>query len=138
MGDNFMEKSFMNLKNKKSIFEFVKYSIVGVINTLDYYLAYLLFINIFKFSYKISFVLGYVVSIVGSYFMNTYYTYKQKPSWKKFFLFPLTYVPNFIIQYFGIIFLVDKMNFSKQLAPVLAAIVATPVTFFVMKYVIKR
>lgn len=133
-----MDRTFINIKDRGNLVEFVKYAIVGCINTADYYLSYLVFMDIFKFSYRISFVLGYVVSILGSYFLNTYFTYKQKPSVKKFFIFPLTYIPNFIIQYLGIILLVDRLNMSSKVAPVITAIVATPITFFVMKYVIKK
>lgn len=133
-----MDRTFINIKDRGNLVEFVKYAIVGCINTADYYLSYLVFMDIFKFSYRISFVLGYVVSILGSYFLNTYFTYKQKPSVKKFLIFPLTYIPNFIIQYLGIILLVDRLNMSSKVAPVITAIVATPITFFVMKYVIKK
>lgn len=133
-----MDRTFINIKDRGNLVEFVKYAIVGCINTADYYLSYLVFMDIFKFAYRISFVLGYVVSILGSYFLNTYFTYKQKPSVKKFLIFPLTYIPNFIIQYLGIILLVDRLNMSRKVAPVIAAIVATPITFFVMKYVIKK
>ena len=133
-----MDKTFITIRDRSNLVEFMKYTIVGCVNTADYYLSYLIFMDIFKFSYRISFVMGYVVSIVGSYFLNTYFTYKQKPNLKKFLLFPLTYVPNFIIQYFGIIILVDKININSKLAPVITALVATPITFFVMKYVIKK
>ena len=133
-----MDKTFMNIKDRSNLIEFLKYAIVGCINTADYYLSYLIFMDIFKFSYKISFVMGYVVSIVGSYFLNTYFTYKQKPSVKKFLIFPLTYVPNFIIQYVGMILLVDRINMSRKVAPVITALIATPITFFVTKYVIKK
>ena len=133
-----MDKTFVNIKDRSNLIEFLKYAIVGCINTADYYLSYLIFMDIFKFSYKISFAMGYVVSIVGSYFLNTYFTYKQKPSVKKFLIFPLTYVPNFIIQYVGMILLVDRINMSRKVAPVITALVATPITFFVTKYVIKK
>ena len=133
-----MDKTFMNIKDRSNLVEFLKYAIVGCINTADYYLSYLIFMDIFKFSYKISFIMGYVVSIVGSYFLNTYFTYKQKPSVKKFLIFPLTYIPNFIIQYLGMILLVDRINMSRKVAPVITALVATPITFFVTKYVIKK
>lgn len=133
-----MDRTFINIKDRGNLVEFVKYAIVGCINMADYYLSYLVFMDIFKFSYRISFVLGYIVSILGSYFLNTYFTYKQKPSVKKFLIFPLTYIPNFIIQYLGIILLVDRLNMSSKVAPVITAIVATPITFFVMKYVIKK
>lgn len=133
-----MDRTFINIKDRGNLVEFVKYAIVGCINMADYYLSYLVFMDIFKFSYRISFVLGYIVSILGSYFLNTYFTYKQKPSVKKFLIFSLTYIPNFIIQYLGIILLVDRLNMSSKVAPVITAIVATPITFFVMKYVIKK
>lgn len=135
---NKIQSNFINNRSQSNLVEFVKYAVVGCINTADYYLSYLIFMDIFNFSYRISFVMAYVVSIVVSYFLNTYFTYKQKPSLKKFLIFPLTYVPNFIIQYFGVIVLVDKMKMSSKVAPVITALVATPITFFVMKYVIKK
>ena len=132
-----MDKSLFNIKSAK-IKEFLRYVVVGCINTLIYYISYLVFMNIFNFSYRISFVAGYVISIIFSYFLNTYFTYKEKPSLKKFLLFPLTYIPNFIIQYIGMILLVDHFNMNRKLAPIITAIVATPITFFVMRYVIKK
>lgn len=132
-----MDKSLFNIKSAK-IKEFLRYTVVGCINTLIYYISYLVFMNIFNFSYRISFVAGYVISIIFSYFLNTYFTYKEKPSLKKFLIFPLTYIPNFIIQYIGMILLVDHFNMNRKLAPIITAIVSTPITFFVMRYVIKK
>lgn len=132
-----MDKSLFNIKSAK-IKEFLRYTVVGCINTLIYYISYLVFMNIFNFSYRISFVAGYVISIIFSYFLNTYFTYKEKPSLKKFLLFPLTYIPNFIIQYIGMILLVDHFDMNRKLAPIITAIVSTPITFFVMRYVIKK
>lgn len=132
-----MDKSLFNIKSAK-IKEFLRYTVVGCINTLIYYISYLVFMNIFNFSYRISFVAGYVISIIFSYFLNTYFTYKEKPSLKKFLIFPLTYIPNFIIQYIGMMLLVDRFNMNRKLAPIITAIVSTPITFFVMRYVIKK
>ena len=132
-----MDKSLFNIKSEK-IKEFLRYTVVGCINTLIYYISYLVFMNIFNFSYRISFVAGYVISIIFSYFLNTYFTYKEKPSLKKFLIFPLTYIPNFIIQYIGMMLLVDHFNMNRKLAPIITAIVSTPITFFVMRYVIKK
>lgn len=132
-----MDKSLFNIKSAK-IKEFLRYTVVGCINTLIYYISYLVFMNILNFSYRISFVAGYVISIIFSYFLNTYFTYKEKPSLKKFLIFPLTYIPNFIIQYIGMMLLVDHFNMNRKLAPIITAIVSTPITFFVMRYVIKK
>ena len=132
-----MDKSLFNIKSAK-IKEFLRYTVVGCINTLIYYISYLVFMNIINFSYRISFVAGYVISIIFSYFLNTYFTYKEKPSLKKFLIFPLTYIANFIIQYIGMMLLVDHFNMNRKLAPIITAIVSTPITFFVMRYVIKK
>lgn len=132
-----MDKSLFNIKSAQ-IKEFLRYTVVGCINTLIYYISYLVFMNVFNFSYRISFVAGYVISIIFSYFLNTYFTYKEKPSLKKFLIFPLTYIPNFIIQYIGMILLVDQFDMNRKLAPIITAIVSTPITFFVMRYVIKK
>ena len=132
-----MDKSLFNIKSAQ-IKEFLRYTVVGCINTLIYYISYLVFMNVFNFSYRISFVAGYVISIIFSYFLNTYFTYKEKPSLKKFLIFPLTYIPNFIIQYIGMMLLVDQFDMNRKLAPIITAIVSTPITFFVMRYVIKK
>ncbi len=132
-----MDKSLFNIKSAK-IKEFLRYAVVGCVNTLIYYISYLVFMNIFNFSYRISFIAGYVISIIFSYFLNTYFTYKVKPSLKKFLLFPLTYIPNFIIQYIGMILLVDYLNMDRRLAPIITAIVSTPINFFIMRYIIKK
>lgn len=133
-----MDKSFFNINHNESLIQFGKYAIVGCINFATNYVFYRIFMHFFHMPYKVSFTLGYSISIIESYFLNTYYTYKERFSWKKFILFPLTYVPNFVIQYFGIIILVDRFMMNEKIAPILTTMIATPITFFVMKYVIKR
>lgn len=126
------------IKDKSYILEFIKFTIVGFINTFSNYAFYLLFMNICLIQYKMSYILGYILSLVGSYFMNTYFTYKERFKIKTFLLFPLTYIPNFIIQFVGVILLVDYMSINDAIAPLITTVVAMPITFIVMRYVIKK
>ena len=126
------------IKDKSYILEFIKFTIVGFINTFSNYAFYLLFMNICLIQYKMSYILGYILSLVGSYFMNTYFTYKERFKIKTFLLFPLTYIPNFIIQFVGVILLVDYMSINDAIAPLITTVVAMPITFIVMMYVIKK
>ena len=126
------------IKDKSYILEFIKFTIVGFINTFSNYAFYLLFMNICLIQYKMSYILGYILSLVGSYFMNTYFTYKERFKIKTFLLFPLTYIPNFIIQFVGVILLVDYMSINDAIAPLITTVVAMPITFIAMRYVIKK
>ena len=42
-----MDRTFINIKDRGNLVEFVKYAIVGCINTADYYLSYLVVMDIF-------------------------------------------------------------------------------------------
>lgn len=126
------------IKNKSYRLEFIKFIVVGFINTFSNYIFYLLFMNICLIQYKMSYILGYILSLVGSYFMNTYFTYKERFKIKTFLLFPLTYIPNFIIQFVGVILLIDYMSINDAIAPLITTVVAMPITFIAMRYVIKK
>ena len=69
---------------KEKIFnkEFIKFGIVGVINTLNHQAIYLLLLN--SIGAYLANMVGFFVSMIGSFLMNTYFTYKIKPSLKKY------------------------------------------------------
>src|SRR5699024_11471960 len=74
--------------------EFLRFVIVGVINTGTYYGLYLLGLYWLEWHYMMAHFFGFICSLIGSFFLNTYFTYKVRPTWKKFFRFPLTQVAN--------------------------------------------
>ncbi|MEH6852975.1 GtrA family protein, partial [Bacillus pseudomycoides] len=90
--------------NYKQIIRFV---FVGCMNTLNYWLLYLLFSHVYHFHHLTAHSIAFIVSMIGSFFMNTYFTYKTKVTLKKFLQFPLTYIVNFIITKVSIYVLVD-------------------------------
>ena len=72
--------------------EYSRFIVVGGINTVHYYIFYLLCLQLLHFHYFLSHALGFAISLVGSFFLNTYFTYKVKPTLAKFIRFPLTQV----------------------------------------------
>ena len=120
---------------KGEIFRFV---IVGFINTFNYYALYLLFTVLFSFYYMWSHLIAFIVSMIGSFFLNTYFTYKTKPSLKKFFQFPFTYVVNVTITTSTLYVLVDLLKFNNRIAPLLASLLAIPFTFVVSRKILKQ
>lgn len=74
--------------------EILKFIIVGGINTLNYYVVYLLLLKLLHIEYMISHITGFIVAFVISYYLNCYFVYRVKPTWRKFISFPITQLVN--------------------------------------------
>lgn len=123
------------IKRIKEIFlsrEFILFLIVGVINTFNgtiFASIYSIFLN-----ENVAFVLGYISSLIISYILNSFITFKEKLEVRKFIKFAISYIPNFIIQNIVVIIVLNILNYDKIIAYILAAIIGVPVTFILMKF----
>ncbi|WP_405985938.1 GtrA family protein [Streptomyces sp. NBC_00872] len=116
--------------------QLVRFAMVGVVNTGTYYACYLVLLN--RLSYVVSHVLAFLLSMTGSFFLNSRFTYRTRPTWRKFLLFPLTNAANFVITTTGVYLLVDVLHLSSRYAPLVAAATAVPVTFVVSRTIMLR
>ncbi|MGH3803134.1 MAG: GtrA family protein, partial [Pseudonocardiaceae bacterium] len=73
---------------KSQLGQILRFGLVGGVNTGTFFVLYLLLHP--HMPYFAAYTLAFVLAMVGSFFMNTYFTYRTKPTWKKFLLFPLT------------------------------------------------
>ncbi|MGW4159403.1 GtrA family protein [Streptomyces sp. NPDC004788] len=111
----------------RTTWQVVRFGLVGVVNTGTYYGLYLLLGR--WAPYLVAHVLAFALSMVGSFFLTSYFTYRTRPTWKKFLLFPLTNAANFVITTVGVYVLVGLMGVDSTYAPLIAAAAAIPVTF---------
>src|SRR5262249_40736958 len=109
--------------------QIVRFVLVGIANTLNYYLLYFLFQSILSIPYIWAHILAFLISMIGSFYMNSYFTYKIKPTLKKFLQFPLTYVINIVVSTTTIYVLVDLLGMNEKVSPLLASVLAIPFTF---------
>jgi putative flippase GtrA len=116
--------------------QLIRFVIVGFINTFHYYILYLLFMHLIKLHYLLSHLLAFVLSMIGSFLMNTYFTYHTKPTLKKFLQFPLTYLVNITVTTGSVYIFVDICGFDKHISPLLASLIAIPFTFLVSKKIL--
>ena len=112
----------------------IRFGLVGVVNTGTYYVLYLLFALFLP--YLAAHVCAFLLAMVGSYFLNCYFTFRTRPTLKKFLLFPLSNATNFVIQSVGLYILVSLLHVDHVIAPLLAAAVAIPITFVIAKLVL--
>lgn len=117
--------------------EFTRFLLVGVINTLTYYFIYLVLHNIFSFSYLWAHIIGFLISLNVSFFLNCYVTYRIKPTLKKYLYFPLTQVVNMSVSTFLIFIFVEFLKLNSNIAPFAAVIFTVPITFLVSSKILK-
>ena len=128
--------------------QFITFMLMGIVNTavlvctatlLDVFNEYVLpaqsLLRAFAMHSRLNFIIGYAVSIVTSFFMNCKITFKQKPTWRKFVRFPISYIPNFIFQYV-MVFIFTSLHLNQTAAYICAALIGTPLTFAAMKLIV--
>ncbi|MFF2811467.1 GtrA family protein [Streptomyces sp. NPDC058000] len=113
----------------------VRFTVVGVVNTATFYACYLPLHRLLP--YFAAYTVGFALSLVGSFFLNTYFTYRTRPTWKKFLLFPLTQVTNYAVQSAGLVALVSWLGMNSAAAPLAAALLALPLTFVVSRRILR-
>lgn len=111
-----------------------RYGVVGLINTLVYYGAYLLLSG--ALPYLISHLVAMVPAVVVSYFLNCRFTFRTRPSMRKFLLFPLTNITNFAGVTVFLYLLVEHFGVDSRTAPLIATVLAVPATFAVTQIVL--
>ena len=112
----------------------VRFGIVGVPNTASYYALYLLLRLLVP--YLVAHVLAFLASTCLSFLLNSWFTYRTRPSWRKFALFPLTVLTNLAVTTAGVSVLVELVGLDERVAPLAAAVAAVPVTFLATRLVL--
>ncbi|MER8045354.1 GtrA family protein [Streptomyces sp. NPDC094032] len=111
--------------------QILRFTLVGAVNTGTYYALYILLG--LRLPYLAAHVLAFALSMIGSFFLTTYFTYRTRPTWRKFLLFPLTNAANFTITTAGVYILVDLLSINPTYAPLIAAASAIPITFLLSR-----
>ncbi|CAM4056547.1 GtrA family protein [Staphylococcus schweitzeri] len=118
--------------------EILKFIIVGGINTLNYYIVYLLLLKLLHIEYMISHITGFIVAFVISYYLNCYFVYRVKPTWRKFISFPITQIVNVGLQTVLLYVFVSWLNLPAEIAPFAGLIITIPITFVLSKWILKE
>jgi putative flippase GtrA len=110
-----------------------KFGVVGIINTGVYYGLFLLLR--LALNYLVVHVLALAIAMVGSFFLNCLWTFRTRPTWRKFALWPLTNATNYVVTTVGVVALVEWLRVDQRIAPLVAVVVAIPVTFLLSRRV---
>jgi len=117
-----------------NILQFIKYIIVGFINTAICYGIYYIMIKM-EFSYALSLATGTIAGIINSYFWNKYFTFRTKKitvseTVKFLIVYSVQYLSNLLIIYLC----VEHAGIPEELAGLTAISVGTFVGYFGHKF----
>ncbi|MDK7733848.1 GtrA family protein [Propionimicrobium lymphophilum] len=117
-----------------SLWQIIKFCLVGAANTGFYYMLYRILLTFL--AYMAAHVLAWCCAIVFSFFLNCYFTFKVKPTWKRFIVFPSTTLVNFIITTVGAYIFIEHLGISTKYGSLIASLIAIPVTFVLTRFVL--
>lgn len=128
--------------NKKnwiqSLIQFIKFSIIGVSNTLISYLVYAAGVY-FGLYYLSASVLGFVISVLNSFYWNNKYVFRQEEGernpWYTLAKTFLSYGATGLVLANILLYLwVDVLHISKYLGPIINLMVTVPLNFVLNKF----
>lgn len=125
----------MNLKQKETICQIIRFGIVGVIVTLTHYAIYWVlkeFIN-----YNIAYTIGYGLSFIANFFLSAYFTFKKNATIKKGVGFGIAHFCNYFIQ-MVLLNIVVAIGISKDWAPIPVYAISIPINFLMVRFVFNR
>jgi len=119
--------------NKKIIIQFIKFGIVGCINTFSSWLFYypLIFLN---FNYKIATTIAYILSSIIGYILNRKWVFENKIySSNSVLKYYLVYGSSYILNITSMYIFVERINVSQLIAPLLVLFITVPYNFIFNK-----
>ncbi|WP_257346786.1 GtrA family protein [Pseudalkalibacillus decolorationis] len=118
--------------------EFIRFIVVGIINTINYYITYLLLHEILEINYMVAHIIGFLISLIISFFLNSYFTFKVRPTLSKFLQFPLTQLFNIAVSSFFVYLFVEHFRIDSTIAPILSIFITVPLTFIITGKILKK
>ncbi len=122
----------MPLSARLTSLKFLRFILVGCINaSIGISIAYTF--SLFIKSPQLSFLMGFTLGLVPSYFLNSIIIFKDRRfSLKKFRSYVISYIPNFLIMFFSVHILTVFTTVIPLVAYVVAVVVAVPLTFMLL------
>lgn len=116
--------------------EFIRFLLVGAINTA---LSFLVYLFLLKFlTYLLAYSISYCIGVAISYFLNVYVVFKKRATITGFISFPVVYIIQYCLGATTLWLLVDGAEISPVIAMMVVIIVTIPVTFLTSRFVLNR
>lgn len=114
----------------------IRYIFVGIINTILGFIYYSILLSFLSYGYALT--IGYIFGISSSYLLNTTFVFKRKPTWARFFQFPVVYIVQYFASLIIIFICVEYLGIGERIAYLIGVIITIPLTFVISRFIITR
>ncbi len=114
----------------------IRFIVVGVINTLNYYICFRILLVHIPFLH--AHIIAFVYSAIISYVLSSIFTFKQKMNMKTLIRYPLTFLPKLIFSSLGSVALVRLGLVSDKFATLIIMALVVPITYIVAKIIFNK
>lgn len=125
----------MMLITKERFWEIFRFGVVGTTAMLIHYGIY--YVLLPYMDMNIAYSIGYFLSFLCNFLMSSYFTFKVKPSFKRFFRFTCSHGINYFV-YLGLFNFFYWIGVSKELAPLPVYLIAVPISFLLVRFALKK
>ncbi|MET8880405.1 glycosyltransferase [Streptomyces rubiginosohelvolus] len=118
----------------RTLRQFGSFVLIGCVNTAVYLGVYASLNR--WIPYLTAHVIGYAVSIVCSFLLNSYVTCRTRPTWHAFVRYPLSSLVNLVASGALLYGAVSGLGMDKNLAALAAGVIVTPISFLLARWAI--
>ena len=118
--------------------QFVKFSIVGLSNTVVSYVIFLIGVSL-GIHYQVSNLIGYMLGILNSFFWNNRLVFEKKEEeersmWQALAKVYASYAFSYVVSAVLLVLWVDLLHVPEFLGPIITVVVTTPINFILNKF----
>ncbi|WP_328535994.1 GtrA family protein [Streptomyces sp. NBC_00344] len=118
----------------RTLGQFAAFAAIGIANTAVYYAVYASLNR--WLPYLTAHLLGWAVSITGSFLLNSYITCRTRPTWRAFARYPLSGAVNVVGSGVLLYLAVSQLGMNEDIAAVAAGVLVTPASFLLARWAI--
>ena len=121
--------------NRKTIGEFIRFGVVGVVATVIHYSVYYLLQR--SIPAGAAYTIGYAISFAFNFILTVLFTFKTRASVKKGVGFGLAHLCNYLL-HMGLLYAMLAAGVPQPLAPIPVYCIAIPLNFLMVRFVFKH
>ena len=124
--------------SRNTIVQFIKFGIIGFSNTVISYVIYASLVYL-GLHYIFAGFIGFIISVLNSFFWNNKYVFKNKATSKRSILYSLakTYMSygfsGIVLGTLLMFIFIDVLHISKYIAPFFGLVITVPLNFILNK-----
>lgn len=112
---------------------FFRFVMSGGLNTAVTYGIYLVLLQLMP--YQFSYTIAYVSGIAVSYALNRAFVFRSHQGARSMLLLPLVYFSQYFLGIMVVWIWIEMAHMSSVVAPLAAALIAVPFTYFLSRFV---